>query len=178
MSVTFLTRVAQQHLLEGHVICQEVFNKAGTWGPPIQLQATTHTARPPLMVSSALFCFKSLCDHINYSFRQLLGPGSEAFAGSGQSSTMLYDFLTAHKTRGAATRWFCLHLLSQMQIGSSLPSWLCRQRWGWHHPVDVRGLTETPEMLSHTGTGLEQRRYNIGLQNTLSVNAYSSITQL
>lgn len=62
------------------------------------------------MVSSVLFLFKPFCYHINYSFRQLLGPGSEAFAGSGRSGRALYGFRTNHKEHCTATRWFCLHI--------------------------------------------------------------------
>jgi len=101
------------------------------------LQATIHTVHSPLIVSLALFGFKTLRYHINYSFRQLLGPGSETSAGLGQSSKALYDFMTDHKKHCIATRWFCLHILLKMHNSSSLLCWLGCWRCGWHHPAEA-----------------------------------------
>lgn len=150
--MTFLRFVARQHLLEGCYLLKS-FQKDRDIGPfwSHHLQASIHTKHSPLIVSLALFCFKPLCSHINYSFRQLLGPGSETFAGSGQSSRALYDFMTDHKKHCTATRWFCLHILLKMPNSSSLLCWLCCGRWGWYHPTEaMEPNRELWSALSHT----------------------------
>lgn len=85
--------------LKGMLFAKKVFfkKKRGTPGPfwSHHLQATLHAVHSPLIISLALFCFKPLCYHINQSFGQLLGPGSEILRGQGKAVEL---FMTSWQT--------------------------------------------------------------------------------